>query len=336
MADNRTLSSNPGISQRTTTWAAQEMLAKTTPVAVLDKFGMNRPMPKNKGVNIKFRRVRVFAAATTPLVEGVTPSSTQFRYEDVSGTIKQYGQVVEITDVIEDTHEDPVLKDASAECGDNIVRTMEALAWGVLKAGTSVFYANGTQRTDVNSIITLNKLRSVVKTLKRQKAKMITTVLSSSVDYGTRAVEAGYVAVCHTDVEPDIRGLAGFTPTSEYGTRKTVHENEFGTVENIRFVTSPDLDPVLDAGGTAATNTTVSTSGTSSDIYPILIFGKDAYGFVPLRGNGAVDPSIIPVGQKTKDDPLGQRGYVGWKSWFLCLILNQTWMTRLEVAVSSI
>ena len=39
---------------------------------------------------------------------------------------------------------------------------------------------------------------------KRQKAKMITQILSPSVDYGTRAVEAAYVAVCHTDVEPDI------------------------------------------------------------------------------------------------------------------------------------
>ncbi len=62
-----------------------------------------------------------------------------------------------------------------------------------------------------------------------------------------------------------------------------------------------------------------STSGTSADVYPILVFGENAYGTVPLRGMGSVEPSIIPVGQKTKDDPLGQRGYVGWKSWHLCL-----------------
>jgi N4-gp56 family major capsid protein len=335
---NTVLSTNPGISQRTEIFAAQEMLEKTLPVIVLDKFGVTRPMPKNKGVNIKFRRVRVFDASVTPLQEGVTPSSTAFRYEDVSGTLKQYGQVVTVTDVIEDTHEDPVLKDASQECGDNIGRTMEALNWGVLRAGTSVFYSNGTARTDVNTPITLNKLRAVVKSLKAQKAKMITKILSASVDYGTRAVEAAYVAVCHTDLEPDIRNLAGFLPTSEYGTRKTVHENEFGTVENIRFVTSPDLDPIADAGAAYAGSGTamVTTSGTSADVYPILVFGENAYGMVPLRGMGSVEPSIIPVGQKTKDDPLGQRGYVGWKAWHLCLILNQTWMTRIECAVTDI
>lgn len=338
MTDNIVRSGNAGISQRTEVWAAQEMLEKTLPVIVLDKFGVTRPMPKNKGVNIKFRRVRVFDAATTPLQEGVTPSSTAFRYEDVSGTLKQYGQVVTVTDVIEDLHEDPVLKDASQECGDNIGRTMEALNWGVLRAGTSVVYANGTARTDVNTPISLTKLRQVVKGLKAQKAKQITKILDASVNYGTRAVEAAYVAVCHTDLESDIRNLSGFLPVAEYGSRKTVHENEFGTVENIRFVTSPDLDPIADGGGAKAGSgtTMASTSGTSADVYPILVFGENAYGTVPLRGMGAVEPSIIPVGQKTKDDPLGQRGYVGWKAWHLCLILNQTWMTRLEVAATDL
>ena len=94
-------------------------------------------------------------AATTPLVEGVTPSATQFSYEDVSATLLQYGQIVEITDVIEDTHEDPVLNDATVQAGENIGRTMEALDWGILRAGTNVFYANGTQRTDVNTPISL-------------------------------------------------------------------------------------------------------------------------------------------------------------------------------------
>lgn len=331
-------STNPGISQRTEVWAAQEMLEKTFPVIVLDKFALNRPMPKNKGTAIKFRRVKVFDAATQPLVEGVTPSSTAFRYEDVAGNLKQYGQVVTISDVIEDTHEDPVLKDAADECGDNIGRTMEALNWGVLRAGTSVFYSNGTARTDVNTPITLNKLRAVVKSLKAQKAKPITEILSSSMDYATFSVEAAYIAVCHTDLEPDIRNLAGFKPVADYGTRKTVHENEFGTVENIRFVTSPDLDPIPDAGAAYAGSGTamVTTSGTSADVYPIIVLGKNAYGMVPLRGQGSVDPTIIPPGKKTKDDPLGQRGFVGWKSWHLCLILNQTWMTRIECSVTDI
>jgi N4-gp56 family major capsid protein len=49
-----------------------------------------------------------------------------------------------------------------------------------------------------------------------------------------------------------------------------------------------------------------------------------------------VEPSIIPVGQKTKDDPLGQRGYAGWKMYHVAVILNDLWMERLEVAVTDL
>lgn len=329
---------SPGISQRTNLFAAVEMLAHQAPVRVLEKFALPKQMPKNKSQTIKFRRPVTFTAQTTPLVEGVTPSTTQFRYEDVSVSLNQYGQVVEITDHIEDTHEDPVLKDATLQCGENIGRTMEALDWGVLRAGTNVYYANGAARNAVNTPVSLNKLRAVVRFLKSQKAMMHTRILDGSPNFQTKPIEASYIAVCHTDCEADIRNLAGFTPVAEYGSRKPCCEHEFGTVENVRFVSSPDLDSIPDAGGAYAGSGSnmVTTSGTSADVYPILIFGKEAYGSVSLRGQGSVSPTIIPVGQKTKDDPLGQRGIVGWKSWHATLILNQAWVCRLECAVSDL
>lgn len=329
---------SPGISQRTNVYAERNMLKHAGPVRVFDKFGLTKPMPKNKSQTIKFRRPVTFTAQTTPLVEGVTPSSTQFRYEDVSVTLNQYGQVVEITDHIEDTHEDPVLNDATMQCGENIGRTMEAVDWGILRAGTNVYYANGAARNAVNTPISLNKMRAVVRFLKAQKAMMHTRMLDGSPNFQTKPIEASFIAICHTDNESDIRNLAGFTPVAEYGSRQPCCEYEFGTVENVRFVSSPDLTPIADAGGAYAGSGTnmVTTSGTSSDIYPILVFGKEAYGSVPLRGQGSVSPSIIPVGQKTKDDPLGQRGYVGWKAWHATLILNQAWMCRLECAVTDL
>jgi len=323
-----------GVSPRTNVYAERTMLRHAAPVIVLDKFGQIKPLPKNKTSTIKFRRPNVFSAATTPLVEGVTPNATQFSYSDVSATIKQYGQVVEVTDVIEDVHEDPVLKDASIQCGENIGRTIEQLIYGVVRAGTNVFYNNGSARTDVNTAVTLNKLRAVVRALKAQKAMKISQILDSSLNYATRAIEASWVAVAHTDVEADIRGLAGFIPTAQYGQRRLIHDQEFGSVEELRFVCSPDLEPFADGGGTAGSM--ISTSGVSADVYPIMVFGKESYGVVPLRGQGAVEPSIIPVGLKTKDDPLGQRGYVGWKTWHTSVILNQLWMARLEVAATDL
>jgi N4-gp56 family major capsid protein len=323
-----------GISPRTNVYAERQMLRHAKPVMVLEKLGLSKPMPKNKTDTIKFRRPRVFTAATTPLQEGVTPTETQFSYEDVSTTLRQYGQVVVVTDKIEDLHEDPVLNDASVQAGENIGRTIEALNYGVVRAGTSVYYSNGTLRTDVNTPISLSKQRAVLRSLKALKAQKITRSLSPSSDYGTRSVEASYVAVAHTDVESDIRNMPGFKTVSDYGTRSPISEYEIGSVEDVRYLLSPDLNPFLDGGG--AKGTMVSTTGTSADVYPVIYFGQDAWGMVALRGQGAVSPTIIPVGQKTKDDPLGQRGYVGWKTWHAALILNQAWMSRLEVAVTAL
>lgn len=329
-----TTSTSPGISQRTNVYAERQMLKHAGPVVVLDKFGMTKPMPKNKSTTIKFRRPKTFAAATTPLVEGVTPTATAFQYEDVSGSLKQYGMVVTITDVIEDTHEDPVLNDATTQAGENIGRTMEALNWSVLRAGTNVFYANGAQRTDVNTPISYAKQMAVTRALKAQKAMKITSVLASGPNYATRAVEPAFVAVAHTDLEHDIRALPGFLPVAQYANRQAISEYEIGSCVDVRYLLSPDLDPI--ASGGAATSTMVTTNGTNADIYPVLYFGKEAFGIVPLRGQGAVAPSIIPVNQKTKDDPLGQRGYVGWKAWHLCLILNDNWMARLECSATAL
>ena len=324
-----------GISPRTNVYAMRTMLKHQMPVVVLDKFGVVKPMPKNKTQTVTFRRPRVFTAADTPLVEGVTPTATQFRYEDVRGQIKQYGQLVEITDAIEDTAEDPVLKDASVQCGENMGRTFERLRWGVLRAGTNVFYGNGSSRASVNTVLTLSKQRAVTRALKAQKAKKFTRILSGSVNIGTRPVEASYFAVAHTDLESDIRNLAGFVSTAEYGTRAMIHETEIGGVEDVRYCLSPDLDAFPSAGASGGTNV-LQADGSNADVYPILYFGMEAYGTVPLRGMDAIEPSIVPVGQRDKSDPLGQRGYVGWKSWFLTLVLHQAWMGRIEVAVTDL
>ena len=327
-----------GVSPRTNVYAERQMLKHAMPIRILDKFGMMRPMPKNKTQTIKFRRPKIFTAATTPLVEGVTPTATQFAYEDVQATIKQYGQVVEITDVIEDTHEDPVLNDATIQAGENIGRTLEALDWGILRAGTNVFYTNGAGRSSVNSPVTLTKQRAVIRALKAQKSYKITRILSASVNYGTKAVEAAYVSVHHTDVEQDIRGMAGFVPTAEYGQRTPINEYELGSVEDVRYICSPDLGSLVDAGAAKSGSGTemVSNLGTSADVYPMLYIGRDAYGIVPLRGQGAISPTILRPGVRDKSDPLGQRGYVGWKTWHTAVILNQVWMARLEAAVTAL
>lgn len=330
------------ISQRTAAWAATEMLKNVQPVNVLAMFGLVKPIPRNKAETVKFRRAIPFAAATTPLVEGVTPTARVVQYEDVQTTLKQYGDLVVITDKVMDLSEDPVLQTATEECGKQAGATLEQLVYNEVKAGTTVFYANGASRAAVNTVISLNKQRKVVRHLKKMKAKKFTRILDGSVNIGTRPIEAAYVAVAHTNCEADIRNLAGFTPVAEYGQRRTLCEYEIGSVEDVRYVLSPDLDGWLDAGGTPG-STVESNGGSAADVYPILFFGEEAFGVTPLRNkmvdaksNRPIEPTVINPDTPSKSDPLGQRGFVAWKAYFAALRLNENWMARLEVAVSAL
>lgn len=322
------------ISQRTAAYAAVEMLAHAEPILVLSKFGQNKPLPKNKADTVKFRRPVPFAVATAPLVEGVTPVAKQMSYEDVTVQIQQYGDVVEITDKVDDLSEDPVLKDASMLCGEQAAETIEMVTYGILKGGTNVSYANGTARTDVNTIFAVEDIRAAVRALKAARARAITSMLAGSPNYATKPIEGGFVAFCHTDCEADIRGLSGFTPTASYGSRQPLCPEELGSIENVRFIASPLLSPWADAGG--AKGSMKSTTGTSADVYPIIFVSKEAYGLVPLKGEGAITPTVLNPGKPSKSDPLGQLGFVGWKTYFACVRLNEAWMRRVEVAVTAL
>lgn len=321
------------ISQRTAAWAADEMLAHAMPIEVLARFALSKPIPKNTAEAAKFRRAIPFPPATTPLTEGVTPAGRAMTYEDVTATLVQYGDFVEITDKVMDMSEDPVLKDATSLCGEQAAETIENLLWGVLRGGTAVAYANGSARTSVNTAITLTLIRGVVRTLKAQRAKMVSEMLSGSTTIGTVPVGAAFFGFGHTDYEIDLRGLTGFTPVEQYGTATKAVPFEIGKIESVRFVLSPALLPFYDGGG--AKGSMKSLSGTSADVYPMIFVGKESYAQVALRGANAMTPMVLNPGVPRGGDPLGQRGSVGWKTFYVGLRLNESWMYRLECACTA-
>lgn len=310
------------ISPRTAAFAAKNHLEHAEPVEVLARFGDAKELPKNSTNQVKFRRPVPFSPATTPLTEGVTPNGGSMSYEDVNVTMAQYGDFVEITDLIADSHEDPVIKDITMLTGEQAAETKEMVLWGVLKAGTNKFYPNG--KTSVATVAAGDVFdktvqRAITKALKAQKAKKVTKMLSGSPNYKTSPVDAAYVAFCHTDLEGTIRDIAGFVPVEEYGSMKAL-PYEIGKIEDVRYVMSPQLES--DAGAGAG----------SIDVYPIVVVGMNAYGHVALRGSKSAPIMVQNPGVPRGGDPLGQRGTVGWKCYDAPLILNQAWMAVAHVA----
>lgn len=325
-----------GLSQRTTAWAVKNMLDHARPVEVLAQYGMTQPVPKNTSDVVKWRRPipLPLSTITTPLTEGVSPSKRAMQYEDVQAQLKQYGDVVGITDRVQDIAEDPVLKDATELCGEQAAEMKELLLWGAISGGTNVFYGNGTQRSEVNTKLTTKLQRAVVRHLKNERARKVTSKVASTVKYGTEQIDAAYLAFAHTDCENDIRDMNGFVPCEKYGSMETL-PYEIGKVEDVRYICSPVLNPFVGAGNATA-NGMVQSDDTNVDVYPVVFIGKDAYGHIALRGSKAFSPMIVNPGTPSDSDPLGQRGSVGWKTDFDATILNEAWLCRVEVGVTDL
>lgn len=336
------------ISPAVAAYSVVRMLKRAMPYMHLEKFGQTYPIPTNSTTTAKFRRYFLsgttgsagsgsgsfyIPVATTPLVEGVTPNGSRLANQDYTVTLAQYGDYITITDVIEDTHTDPVLQQATDILGEQAALTVETLRFNVLKAGTNVFYANGVGgRSSVVAAISLADQRRVTTALNRQNAKKITQVVASTADFNTKSVEAAYMAVCHPDLETDIRSMSGFKPVADYGPHTTPFEGEIGSVEQVRYMSSTVIAPWADAGGLKGVMR--STTGTNADVYPILFFARDAFGIVPLKGKSAMTPMVVNP-KPAAGDPLAQRGTVGWKLWTATVILQEAFMARLEVAATA-
>lgn len=326
-----------------------ELLAHAIPVEVLGITGMQKQIPKNQSDTVVFRRWlpynqtagtqnRWVAPGTTAspgetaflaphiTTEGTTPSVDNLTATDITVSLNQYSCLYGVTDKTFDMYEDDVPAEMKKQTGERMGLVREMVRYSTLKGMTSLFYGGtGTTKATTNGTISLNMLRKITRSIKANHGKMITSILAPSPNFATAPVEAAYLVFCHTDLEPAIRDLPGFKHVSEYGQRKVVHEMEIGSVESFRFVLSPELVPEINGGAAVGSTGLFSTGGANIDIYPMMIVGEDVWGQVALRGSDSMDVTWIPPGQKDKNDPLGQRGFIGAKFYMNCVILNNGW-----------
>jgi hypothetical protein len=290
------------------------MLKRAMPFLQIEKFGQVYVLPTNSTQTAKFRRYFLSGAtgaagsgsgsyfypvATTPLLEGVTPAGNTISNQDYTATLAQYGDWVPLTDVVNDTHPDDILTNLVEILGESAAITFETLRFNVLKAGTNVFYAN--------------------------------SVAGRSTVAAAISVEAAYMAICHPDLDTDLRTMSGFKPVADYGPHTSPMEGEIGSLEQVRYLSSTVFAPFLGAGVVTGSAPTLrhsdSGGGDKVNVYPILYFARDAFGIVPLKGKSSLTPMVVNP-KPAPGDPLGQRGSVGWKAWTTTIILQEAFMGR--------
>ena len=327
------------------------ILAHAVPMEVLGRAGRQVQMPKNNSRNYVARRWLPYGATATDrntinrffqdgdgadrataianahlVSEGVTPTPDSMTPQDTTVVMQQYSCLYGFTDQTFDMYEDDIPKEMITQVGERVTYVNEMIIYGALKACTNVYHGGtGTTILTTNGALSLGLIRKIVQNLQANHAKYVSSVLKASGDFGTDAVAAGFLVYCHTDLEPTIRDLPGFIPTEKYASG-TPMANEVGKCERFRFITSPDLPSIQNAGALIGATNLYSTSGTRLDVYPFIVCAQDAWSQIALRGSGSLDPTYLPPGQKSKSDPHGQRGYAGTIWYKAILIENNGWM----------
>jgi N4-gp56 family major capsid protein len=327
-----------------------QILAHAVPLEVLGRTGRQVQFPKNNSDTYVARRWLPYGATATSassqnqffqngpgdrgnvivqahqVQEGVTPAPDSIVPLDITVVMQQYSCLYGFTDKTYNLYEDDIPKAMTEQIGERTTYVNEMIIYGALRACTNQYFGGGgTTIATVAGPITLGLVRKIAKTLQANHGKPVNKVLKPSPNYGTDAVAEGFTVYCHTDLEPDIRDLPNFTPAEKYASG-TPMPNEIGKCERFRFITTPDLPSIQDAGAAVGATGCSSTTGTLIDVYPFIVAAQDAWGQVAVRGKESLDPTFLPPGEKSKSDPHGQRGYAGNMWWKAVMIENQGWM----------
>ena len=301
---NTNVTTDTGLSVENKTYYDRNLIEEASAQLVHAQFGQKRPIPKNGGKKIEFRKFAALPKNTTALVEGVTPDGKKLSVTTVEATVSQYGDYVTISDFLDLTAIDPMVLEATKVIGRQAGLTVDTIHRNVLQAGTNVMYApkgDGTAVTtrsglDATCVVTVDLIKRAVAFLKKNNAPKI---------------NGDYIAIVHPNISYDIMSDPQWRAPHEYQDTTNVYEGEIGKIAGVRFIESSEAKVY------------------GSNVYGTLIFGDGAYGVTEIEGGG-METIIKQLGSAGSADPLNQRATVGWKCATVAEILMQPYMIRLE------
>lgn len=217
-------------------------------------FGQKRPIPKNNGKTVEFRRYNLFTVdpATQMLTEGVTPSSQSLSQSKVEATVAQYGAYVEVSDLLDMTAFDPVVSDSAELLGEQLGTVVDWVTRDAMVAGASDQFAGAVDTmVEVTSSakLTTTEIRKAVRTLKKNKARQF-----------SRNGHSYFICICSPDAVYDLQNDTLWQDVSKYSNAEQIYSGELGRLFGVVFVESTESkvtsQSVLNAVNAATTSST--------------------------------------------------------------------------------
>lgn len=299
---NTNVTTDSGLSVENKTHYDMTLIDEAGPNLIHDQFGQKRPIPKNGGKKIEFRKFAALPKSLQPLTEGVTPDGKKLSATAIEATVAQYGDYVVLSDMLDLTAIDPVVVEATKVIGRQAGLTLDTVTRNVLHTGTNVFYAPKADGTPVTSRagldgtckLTVDLVRRVAAFLKKNNAPKI---------------NGSYVAIIHPFAAYDLMSDPEWQDPHKYQDTTNIYEGEIGKIAGVRFVESSEAK-IYENG-----------------VFGTLFIAEGAYGVTEITGGG-LQTIIKQLG--AGEDRLDQRSSVGWKATKTAEILVDAYMVRVE------
>ncbi len=220
------------LSSTIVTYYDRKLIKNAKPRLVHQRFGQKRQVPKNGGKSVSFRKFEIFPAAVTPISEGVTPDGRALDMTSITADLKQYGDYVAGSDLLDLTAIDQVLDETFELLGDQAGLTLDHITRDIIHKGSSVQYANSKSSRyllESSDVITSAEIKKAVRTLKRNKAKPF-----------IRNGRPYYVAIIDQDSAYDLMNDEQWQKVAEYQNAEKIEEGEIGKLFGVVFVETPE------------------------------------------------------------------------------------------------
>jgi len=309
-------------------------MIRTTNNRMWAKYGQQRFIPARSGVKQGFAfRYNNLGVATTPLTEGTPPAGSSVTREKVAFRVEQFGDYVAYSDQLDLFDVDNIKSQFMDILGDQAAHTLDVVVRDGIIGGTNVIYANGAaDRTavatagtggSIDGLATEADYAQAALRLRKAKAKKFAPELKANGNIATAGARSGYICLIDPNVTNDLRYARNndgtlfypnFLSIEQYPNAAAAMDYEVGRMGDIVFIETDQ----------AAADSTART------VYLNIVFGKDAYCNVSVKGKGGTQTIVKPLGSAGTADPLNQKGTIGWKAYSGSRILNNTFMVRVE------
>ena len=297
-----------GLSAEMKTFYDMTLIDEAAPALVHDQFGQKRPIPKNGGKVIEFRKFAPLTKALTPLTEGVTPEGKSLDVTTITAEVSQYGDYITMSDMLELTAIDNVVVEALKLLGRQGGATLDTVVRNILHTGTNVMYC---PKLDADGSETAVTSRAALDNTSRLTVKVIQKAVAKLRAQNAPPISGKYVAIVHPYAAYDLMRDKEWIDAHKYAQPDNLYEGEIGEIAGVRFVQTTEAK--IYEGG----------------VFGTLIFGEGAYGNTEIAGGG-METIVKQKGSAGTADPLDQRSSVGWKGQKTAEILVEQYMVRVE------